>query len=33
MFVDNGMQLFTDAQNSAALANAAGGSKTLVRYL
>jgi len=33
MFVDNGMQLFTDTQNSAALANAAGGSKTLVRYL
>ena len=30
MLVDNGMQLFTEAQNSAALANAAGGSQILV---
>ena len=33
MLVDNGMQLFTEAQNSAALANAAGGSQILVRGL
>ena len=33
MLVDNGMQLFTEAQNSAALANAAGGSQILVRDL
>jgi hypothetical protein len=33
MLVDNGMQLCTDAQNSATLANAVGGSKTLVGYL
>jgi transaldolase/glucose-6-phosphate isomerase len=33
MLVDNGMRLFADAQNAATLANAAGGSKTLVGYL
>ena len=33
MLVDNGMQLFTEAQNSAALASASGGSQILVRGL
>lgn len=33
MLVDNGMQLSADAQNALTLANAAGGSVTLVGYL